>query len=113
MTPKDNNKNNARMLLQECPSCRSRYTNASVQVLSANEKGSLVSFTCGECRLDVLIAVSPMPFGLVGTGMPTDCATDEVMRFMDSVEITVDDVIEIHQLLSHNAQCPNPNDQSK
>ncbi|MFA4873261.1 MAG: hypothetical protein WC659_04990 [Patescibacteria group bacterium] len=101
MTPKENNKNEALMLLRECPSCRSRYTHTSVQVLSANEKGSLVSFTCGECRLDVLVAVSPMPFGLVGTGMPTDCATDEVMRFMDSNEITEDDVIEAHTLLEN------------
>ncbi|MEW6610296.1 MAG: hypothetical protein AB1352_01540 [Patescibacteria group bacterium] len=102
MPPRDNNNSNALMLMRECPSCHSRYTNASVQVLSTSERGSLVSFTCGACQLDILVAVSPMPFGLMGTGMPTDCASGEVLRFMDAREVTEDDAIEVHTLFENS-----------
>ena len=100
MKPKgDNQEHMALLLMRQCPACRVKYTTESVRVLSASERGSLVSFTCDACKLGVLVVIAPMPFGLMGTGVPTDCTPDEVLRFMDAGEVTVDDVIEVHQLL--------------
>lgn len=103
----DHQEQTALMLMRQCPACRMRYAIEDVKVLSANEKSSLISFTCNSCKLGILVVIAPMPFGIMGTGMPTDCTPEEVMRFIDAAEVTVDDVIDLHQLFERNQGRPN------
>jgi hypothetical protein len=104
MKPKgENQEHMALMLMRACPACKHKYSAEHVKVLNATEKGSLVSFTCDACKLGVLVVIAPMPFGLMGTGMPTDCSSEEVLRFMDAEEVNADDVIEVHQVLEAHA----------
>ncbi|OGL79723.1 hypothetical protein A3J43_03405 [Candidatus Uhrbacteria bacterium RIFCSPHIGHO2_12_FULL_54_23] len=98
----DHQQHMALMLMRQCPACRVKYAAEHVRVLSASERGSLVSFTCGACKLGVLVVIAPMPFGLMGTGVPTDCSPDEALRFMNAEEVSADDVIEAHTLLKNS-----------
>jgi len=68
-------------------------------VISSGEKGSLVSVRCDRCKLAVLILITAMPFGLVGTGLPTDCNPEEIKYYIDKEEITADDALEVYTLL--------------
>ncbi len=86
-------------LMKNCPSCNSKYISSSVYVITTGEKGSLVSVMCDRCKLAVLILITAMPFGLVGTGLPTDCSPEEIKYYMDKEEITADDALEAHTLL--------------
>lgn len=86
-------------LMKACPACATKYTNESVNVISTGERGALVSMACPGCKLAILIMITSMPFGLVGTGLPTDCMPQEIERFMQTGEVTVDDVLEVHTLL--------------
>jgi len=96
--------------MKNCPACGGPYAHDSFSVITEGEKGSLVSMQCPTCRLDVLILITTMPFGLVGTGLPTDCTPDEIPHFIAHTEISSDDVIEVHSLLEiSRSETLNPN----
>jgi len=88
-------------LMKVCPSCSAKYANTSVNVISSGDRGSLVSMRCENCKLSILILITAMPFGLIGTGLPTDCTPEETARYLQTEDVTTDDVLEVHSLFEH------------
>ena len=88
-------------LIKHCPVCQREYQRTLVQILSENEFGLLTHVTCAHCGAHLLTRLATMPQGLVGNSILTDLQADEVMSFIAHDEISIDDVLRIHQLLEN------------
>ena len=89
-------------LIRSCPVCNSKYTPSTARVIENGddeENGVLVYFSCPRCSSSLLARVVELPFGVVGSAMLTDLEADEVEKFKNSDEVTVDDVLEVYREL--------------
>jgi len=93
--------NNHKLKIQsECPFCGKQYDLSSLRVISERPQGLLAHLTCSVCRGSIITFVSVSAMGTVtATGVATDLAEDEVLKFEKGKTVSADEVIEIHELL--------------
>lgn len=85
-------------LINDCPLCGALYESKNIQTVSQGPNGALLYFKCASCASGLVASIVEAPFGLLGSGLVTDLAFDEVSRFLASRALTDDDVIAFHRL---------------
>jgi hypothetical protein len=83
-----------------CPVCNSRYNPIEAKILEEKDDVHLIHIRCRHCQVAILALVMVNSMGVSSVGLVTDLASDEVVKFKNVAPITVDDVIEIHQVLN-------------
>lgn len=87
-------------LITHCPVCSQRYDPLEARILEEGENAHLVYISCRDCKSSILAVIVANNMGISSLGLITDLSSDNVMDFKSSKSISVDDVIEVHQLLS-------------
>jgi len=75
--------------------CESK-TGMDAKVLGEDQEASLVHATCRRCGSSTLSLVMALGEAATSLALVTDLSADDVLRFRDAPEVTVDDVIELH-----------------
>ncbi len=86
-------------LIKKCPVCQHEYKQSMVQVLDESEYGILTYATCVNCGANLLTKFASMPQGVVGNAILTDLKAYEVMDFVNTDELTADEVLAIQQII--------------
>jgi len=82
-----------------CPVCDSHYNSISTQIIEEKDNNHLIHLECTKCGSSVLALVMTGGLGVTSVGLITDLTSSDVLRFKDSDNISLDDVIEIHSLV--------------
>lgn len=92
-------------MISYCPLCETSYNPMEARVLGEKEDGHLLHIRCKKCLNSILALVLVSNVGVSSVGLVTDLTYEDVVRFRESpVEVTVDDVIGVHELLSERAE---------
>ena len=82
-----------------CDKCGTPYTPKDVKVLKDNYSKSIIQFSCSKCKathiaqfIKPLGAISRVPFN-------TDLKPDEVVHFLERGQISINDVLEVYEIL--------------
>lgn len=75
------------------------------RILDEKEDGHLLHIRCKKCWNSILALVLVSNVGVSSVGLVTDLGFEDVQKFRaHSAEVTVDDVLEIHELLESKSQ---------
>ncbi len=86
-------------LISHCPLCESRYSPLEAKVVEEREGVHLVYIKCRKCLSSVIALILSSNLGVSSVGLVTDLSFDDLIKFKDAPNITIDEVIELHQLL--------------
>ena len=84
-------------LVSFCPVCETRYNPMQAQILGKDGETHLLHVQCKKCRNSILALVLVSQVGASSVGLLTDLTYDDVVRFKMNREVTIDDVIDIHE----------------
>ncbi|MFH1145498.1 MAG: hypothetical protein V1707_00850 [bacterium] len=88
----------AHQMIATCPACGTKHPIGQVTLVEEKRQSLLAHMTCQRCGAALLARVTFLPHGLLGNAMVTDLASYEVGAFKDGPPMTVDHVLEIHNL---------------
>jgi hypothetical protein len=92
-------------MISYCPLCESSYNPMEAKVLGEKEDGHLLHIRCKKCWNSILALVLVSSVGVSSVGLVTDLTFEDVVRFREMPrEVTVDDVITIHELLESDME---------
>ena len=91
--------NNSLHLVKQCPVCHTRYSAREVQIVDYTKNGALLYFSCPVCLSSLLVNVTEMPFGLIGSATLTDLEVNEIQKFKNAEPVNADDVLEVYKML--------------
>ena len=92
-------------LVSYCPLCESSYNPMEARVLGEKEDGHLLHIRCKKCWNSILALVLVSNVGVSSVGLVTDLTFEDVVKFREtSSDVTIDDVIQIHELLESEHQ---------
>jgi len=94
---------NSLRLVKHCPVCHTKYSPSSVSLVFSSAESHLLYFACHSCSSSLLARVMEMPFGVVGSAMLTDLERNEVDKFFSGEKVSIDDVLEVHQMLENKS----------
>jgi len=89
-------------LIKKCLVCQKDYNQAMVQVLDESEFNLLTYATCSGCGANLLTKLAALPQGIIGNAILTDLKSHEVLEFAQGADLSADDVLEIHQVISQS-----------
>ena len=88
-------------MISYCPLCETNYNPMEARVLGEKEDGHLLHIRCKKCWNSILALVMVSNVGVSSVGLITDLTFEDVQKFSaHQADVTVDDVIEVHRLLS-------------
>jgi len=87
-------------LITHCPVCNQRYDPLEARILEEGDNAHLVYISCRDCRSAILAVIVANNMGISSLGLITDLSADDVMNFKSDTPVSVDDVIEVHNLWS-------------
>lgn len=90
---------NSLKLIKQCPVCSSKYLIEKIAIVSDEEDGYLLHFSCHNCANALLAKIAPLPFGIIGSAVLTDLEANEVLKFKNAGSVSVDDVLEVYEKL--------------
>ncbi len=90
-------------LINRCPICSANYPIEKAKVFAKNDSASLIHITCGKCQSNFVAMILVVGQGLSSVGMITDLNYDDMGRLNKTVSISVDEMIEGHQLINSNS----------
>lgn len=96
--------NDALKLLSYCPLCESSYNPLRARVLEERGDAHLLHIQCSSCGSSVVALLFNSMAGPTSIGLVTDLTSDDVLRFKDQANITVDEVIDLHVFLFPKVQ---------
>ncbi len=70
-------------------------------MLDARDDAHLIYLHCNTCGSSIVALITLGEGGAFSQGLLTDLSRDEVMRFHKGEEVTPDDVIEMHKVLTN------------
>ena len=71
-----------------------------VKVLRERQDAHLVYVKCRNCQTGILAVMLVNNLGISSVGLVTDLNSDDILKFIKMEQINLDEVIEIHQVLS-------------
>lgn len=87
-------------LITHCPVCNLRYDPLEARILEEGDNAHLVYISCRDCQSAILAVIISNNLGISSLGLITDLSADDVMHLKSSQPVSIDDIIEIHELLS-------------
>ena len=92
-------------MISYCPLCEASYNPMEARILGEKEDGHLLHIRCKKCWNSILALVMVSNVGVSSVGLVTDLTFDDVVRFRQApAEVTVDDVLSIHELLENETE---------
>ncbi len=91
-------------LIQACPLCDASYNPMEASVILERDDSHLVHVQCRKGSNAILALVLVSPVGIMSQGMVTDLTVEDVMRFREGAEVSMDDAIGTHKLLHDDMQ---------
>ena len=73
------------------------------RVIFERDDSHLVHVQCRKCSNSILALVMVSPVGMMSQGVVTDLTVEDVMRFREGAEVSLDDAINTHKLLHDDA----------
>ncbi|MCX6715280.1 MAG: hypothetical protein NTX72_05725 [Candidatus Uhrbacteria bacterium] len=86
-------------LVSYCPVCEIRSKSMNARTLAAQGETKLMHIQCHKCQNAFLALVLVNQVGASSVGLLTDLAYDDVVRFRSHADVSVNDVIGIHEQL--------------
>lgn len=87
-------------MISYCPLCETAYNPMEARILDEKEDGHLLHIRCKKCWNSILALVLVSNAGVSSVGLVTDLVFEDVQKFREgAAEVTVDDVLEAHELL--------------
>jgi hypothetical protein len=86
-------------LVSFCPMCEAPFQPTEARILGEDAEAHLVHVRCRTCKNAVLALVRVTKSGVSSVGLVTDLSYDDVIRCRAGADVSVDDVLEIHELL--------------
>lgn len=87
-------------LVSYCPLCHTHYSIREATVLEEREDTHLMHVVCRRCSSSILILMLTGELGVSTVGLVIDLTGADVLRFKAQEEVTEDDVLDLHELLS-------------
>lgn len=92
-------------MISFCPLCETNYNPMEARVLGEKEDGHLLHIRCKKCWNSILALVMVSNAGVSSVGLITDLTFEDVRKFSEvRGEVTVDDVLAVHELLAGDGQ---------
>ncbi len=88
--------------LAKCSVCGRKLRADRIVILDEKERETVLHATCFNCKSASIIFLSSNQAGLVSVGMATDMDASEVKKIFGTSAISADEVIDAHELISHN-----------
>ena len=85
--------------MQECPLCKTTYTQEQKVVLDADDEMELTHTTCQECHVKIMSLIIRSAIGMSTVAMLSDCTTEDLLRVHHIEPLSDNDVLEFHQYL--------------
>ena len=85
-------------LVSFCPVCETRYNPMEAKLLGEQGETHFLHVQCRKCQHSILAMVLMNHVGASSVGLLTDLSYDDVVRVKAGSWVSVDDVIEVHQL---------------
>jgi hypothetical protein len=83
-----------------CDKCGTKYTTDDINVMFENQMSSIVAFSCTKCKASH-VANFTLPMGIASrVPVNSDLAMDELQAFSNMGKVTVDEVLNLYELLS-------------
>lgn len=101
--PRSESWREALKFIGHCPLCGARYAPDKAQAFLKQDTLNLIHFTCAQCQSGFIAMVIVMGQGLSSVGMVTDLTCADVKRLFKTQAITIDEVIEGHELINNNS----------
>ena len=92
--------NDSPSLITHCPVCNLRYNPLEARVLEEGQTSHLVHIRCRHCQSSVLALIIANNLGISSMGLITDLTGDDVLKFKSVKAVSLDDVLEVHQILN-------------
>lgn len=86
-------------LVSFCPVCETRYNPMEARVLGKQGETHLIHVQCRKCQNSILALVLVNHVGASSVGLVTDLTYEDVVRFRCAPCVSIDDVIDVHDLL--------------
>ena len=86
-------------LISNCPICNVKYNPLQLRILEEKKDSHLVYIKCSSCQAGVVAVIMSGGIGVTSIGLITDLSAEDVIRFKDVKEISLDEVLEMHELL--------------
>ncbi len=86
-------------LVSYCPVCETRYNPMHARVLGKDGETHLLHVQCKKCRNSILALVLVNQVGASSVGLLTDLTYEDVVRFKLNNQVSIDDVIDVHEFL--------------
>ena len=92
-------------MISYCPLCEASYNPMEARILDEKEDGHLLHIRCKKCWNSILALVMVSNVGVSSVGLVTDLIFEDVQKFrMATSEVSLDDVLEIHEVLENDTQ---------
>lgn len=88
--------------ISRCPVCNENYNLEGAKLVEEKDNACLIHLTCGKCQGYFLTMVLNFSHGLSSVGMITDLNYNDAQRIYRSVPLTLDEVLNTHQLIEKN-----------
>ncbi|MEK7620000.1 MAG: hypothetical protein AAB413_02045 [Patescibacteria group bacterium] len=85
-------------LVSFCPVCETRYNPMEARLLGEQGETHFLHVQCRKCQHSILAIVLVNQVGASSVGLLTDLSYDDVVRVKSGAWVSVDDVIEVHEL---------------
>ncbi len=95
--------NESLRLVSYCPVCETRYNPMEAQMLGKDGETHLLHVQCKKCQNSILALVLVNRVGASSVGLLTDLSYEDVMKFRENRQVSVNDVIETHDLLGSDS----------
>ncbi|MBI4280950.1 hypothetical protein HY628_02020 [Candidatus Uhrbacteria bacterium] len=91
-------------LISCCPLCETQYNPLDSQLIDEQGGSHLFHVTCKKCSHSILALIVFSPAGISSVGLITDLSYRDYMKLRRGEEVSSDDVLEIHELLTKEGE---------
>jgi len=84
-------------LVGACPTCQAAYPCANVHFLKQVSQQTLFHLTCERCKYAMLFCITKRADGILCSGIMTDCTFEDAQRLHTQEEVTLGDIIGLHE----------------
>lgn len=92
-----------------CPICSNMYDLQKLRILGERDQQVLAYIDCAVCGTALLSILSMTPSGMTAQGLVTDLTIDEVVDSEEWPAVSMNDVLELHELMESDRPLWNKN----
>lgn len=90
-------------LVSFCPVCETRYHPMEARMLGQDGETHLLHVQCRTCEHAILALVLVNHVGASSVGLLTDLSYEDVLSFREQSSVTVNDVLDVHEVFANDA----------